>query len=146
MLLAIARKTMKSAVLAFALVALCSCDGGRPSGEAGERNSRSQVLRATSFKYNYGGQFGRFDIADEAEAYNGNTLVGRARAIELQDSQTGGPRVLKIEVTHFSASGAAAYKGYVYIQAGFGGGRLVREEDISGQRQSTVFGTWQFGK
>jgi len=70
-------------------------------------------------------------------------LVGRARAIELQDDPSGGPRIMKIEVTHFSPAGDQVYRGYVYIQAGTG--RVVREEDLSGKRRYTMFGTWPFG-
>jgi hypothetical protein len=103
-----------------------SASSNRPQHESVSRTGTAQI------RYGYGGQFGRYDIADTAEAYNGQQLLARAQAIELQDSPGGGPRTLKIRVTHFSASGSITYAGYVYIQAGFGGGRLVREEDVTG--------------
>ncbi len=52
--------------------------------------------------------------------------------------------MMKIEVTHYAQSGKPIYKGYVYIQAGFSGGKLIKTEDISGQKQFTMFGSWPF--
>jgi len=84
-------------------------------------------------------------MADTAEALNGDTLVGKAKALELMDTPGGGPKMMKIEVTHYSSSGEPVYRGLVYIQAGFGGGKLIKEEDVSGRKNFTVFGSWQFG-
>jgi hypothetical protein len=113
------------------------------SGSSRDANP-AKVLKPTRFMYGYEGDFGRFKIADTAEAFSGETLVGKARAIELQDSPTGGAKVLKIEVTHYSVSRQPVYRGYVFIQAGFSGGRLVKEEDVSGTKDFTVFGSWVF--
>lgn len=122
---------------AFVAALLASCE--RQEGQS------AKVLMPTRFEYGYGGDLGRYGIADDARAFSGQTLVGKAQSIELQHSPTGGPSVLKIEVTHFSVSERPIYRGYVFIQAGFGGGKLIREEDISGSKDFTIFDSWEFG-
>ena len=141
------------------LVLMVSCgredqdDVVRPAPLAPARRSSAEssstreptMLRPTSFKYGYDGQFGRFDMADTAEALNGDRIVGKAKALELMDAPGGGPKMMKIEVSHYSSEGQPVYRGFVYIQAGFGGGKLIKEERVSGRKKFTVFGSWQFG-
>lgn len=128
------------------LIATSTCTLlGCQSFDAASPSASGAVLGPTSFKYGYGGEFGPFEIADTAAAYNGGILVGRAQAVTFQESPTGGAKILKIRVTHLSVSGDVIYTGFVYIQAGFGGGTLVREEDVSGRKQFTMFGGWPFG-
>lgn len=131
-------------LIALALI-LSGCDSSGPEPESSKNSEQTATLRPTSFKYGYDGEFGRYEMADIAEAYSGNRLVGKARAIELQETPTGGPKMMKIEVTHYSQSGQLIYKGYVYIQAGFSGGKIIKTEDISGKKCFTMFGSWPFG-
>lgn len=120
-------------------LAILGCgQNGSPSG--------IDLLQPTSIKHGYGGKFGPSDIADTADAYNGDKVVGRARALALQDSPTGGPKTLNIQVTHYSVTGQPVYSGYVLIQAGFRGGTLISVEDISGTKKSTGLCEWQFGQ
>lgn len=133
--------------LLLAIILLASC------GQQETHDVPVNALRPDGFKYGYDGQFGRYNVADTAEAYigdpsvsNGNAvLIGKATAIELQESASGGPKVLKIEVAHLSSSGETMYRGYVYIQVGPRGGTLIKEEDISGNKSATYFDYWPFG-
>jgi hypothetical protein len=102
------------------------------------------VLNPTSFKYGYEGQFGRYGIADTAKAFAGDILVGEAKALRIIESESG-PNLIEIEVVHYSASGQPIYKGIAHIQFGFGGGKLVYEKALSGQRSRSIFVSWPSG-
>lgn len=116
------------------LLAGCGEDGGGKGG-----------LRPSRFAYDYSGPYGKYEIADSAEAYSGNTLIAKAQLVELMGSPSETKRTLKIKVAHFDAAQRQTYLGYIYVEPAFTTGRLVREEPISGQKTASIFKGWQFG-
>lgn len=111
----------------------------------GEDAGASGNLRVTRVAYDYSGPYGRYQIADSAEAYSGKTLVGKAQLMELLGSPSETKRTLKIKIAHFDASQHQTYLGYIYVEPAFTTGRLIREEPISGEKTAAIFKGWQFG-
>lgn len=101
-------------------------------------------LQALSIKYDYGGKFGSLRIADTASAYEGSLLIAEAEAIRIIEKNPG-PNWIEIEETHYSTSGSVIYRGKLFIRFGFGGGKVVREEAISGRKRFSVFVGWPSG-
>jgi hypothetical protein len=116
-------------VFASAVLSLCST------------NVNAGTLK---IEYQYGSKFGFFDIADSARAYLNGDLVAKAEAIEII-KKTPGPNSIKIRETQYSPSGAEVYEGYIEIQFGFGGGRKISEDSISGSKRYNIFTSWPAG-
>ena len=139
------RKLLGVCALLLALSAACSPNSDRSREQTSSPAARDEaMLSPTSFEYGYEGQYGLFGIADTARAYAGDILVGEARALRIIESSSG-PNLIEIEVVHYSVSGEIAYRGIAHIQFGFGGGILVYEEAISGQKSRSIFVSWPSG-
>ena len=104
----------------------------------------SDSSQALTIKYSYGGEFGRYGIADTASAYEGSTLIAEAVAIRIIKKDPG-PNWIEVEETHYSSSGSVIYRGKLFIRFGFGGGQVVKERAISGRKIFNVFGGWPAG-
>ena len=108
----------------------------------------SPVVEAQDFRYRteygYDGEFGRFGIADTAACYDSGTLIARAKAIRIIN-KTPGPNHIEVKETHYDAKGTLIYEGIMVFQFGFGGGHIVSESAISGQKCQHVFTGWPAG-
>ena len=100
-------------------------------------------VQALEIRYSYDGDFGSVRIADSAAAYEGNTLVARARALRIIRKDPG-PNSIEIRETHYSG-GKVIYEGYVEIEFGFRGGRIISARPISGEKRLNIFTSWPSG-
>jgi len=138
---------MRSGVLCISCVmlALVGCKDSGEHGTSDQVVTQHQLRRgASSLKYGYGGQFGIYDIADTASAYNGSTLLAQAKAIRIIEKHPG-PNQIEVEETHYSPAGVVTYQGKLRIRFGFGGGYLEEEIPISGRKQASYFTGWPSG-
>jgi hypothetical protein len=95
-------------------------------------------------QYGYEGEFGSLGIADTAAAYQGTRLVAKARALKIIKKQPG-PNHILIEENHYSETGEVIYRGTLEFRFGFGGGTLIEQRPISGEKQFNVFSGWPAG-
>ena len=130
--------------------------GTRPiprSGQAAKRQDSStrREVKMTPrqpsrlrIEYGYKGEFGIYGIADTASGFDGSTLVAKAKAVQIVKKDPG-PNHILIEEEHYDEHGEVTYTGTLEIRFGFGGGTLVAESPISGQKRYNVFGGWPSG-
>jgi len=100
--------------------------------------------RGLRIEYGYAGKLGMFDIADTASAYDGDTLIAKAEALQIVEKQSG-PNHILIQEEHYSPSGEVTYKGTLEFRFGFRGGTLVEEKAVSGKKRFHVFQGWPAG-
>ena len=96
-------------------------------------------------EYGYGGEFGRFGIADTAACYDSGTIIAKAKAMRIIEKSPG-PNQIEVKETHYDATGSAIYEGIIVFQFGFGGGHIVYETAISGRKHRQVFTGWPAGR
>lgn len=107
------------------------------------RDAEAQDFRYRT-EYGYDGEFGRFGIADTAACYDNETLIARAKAIRIIE-KTPGPNHIEVKESHYDTTGALAYEGILVFQFGYGGGHIVSDSGISGQKRWQVFTEWPSG-
>ena len=139
---------------AIVMVASCGKSDTKPEVKASS-NIPAQAkelaakapARPTSLKFQYGydGQFGITGIADTVKAYDGGRLVAEAKALKIIEKDPG-PDHVEVEETHYTGTGAEAYRGKIIIQFGFDGGKIIEEKPISGRRKFQVFRGWQVNR
>jgi len=100
---------------------------------------------ASHITYGYDGQLGRYGIADNAAAYDGATLLAKAKAIKVIEKNPG-PNQLEVEETHFSATGKVTYRGLLRFRFSGDGAYVEEEMPISGQKEESYFSGWPSGR
>jgi hypothetical protein len=120
-------------------------DTGRKTDDSSpESRPASRHSLNLRIQYGYAGEFGSLGIADTAAAYQGTRLIAKARALRIIKKQPG-PNHILIEESHYSETGEVTYKGTLEFRFGYGGGTLIEQRPISGEKQFNVFSGWPAG-
>ncbi|MDP8255826.1 MAG: hypothetical protein P9M14_08755 [Candidatus Alcyoniella australis] len=115
----------------------------QPDSERGEVKTPSGPVQ---IHYGYQGGdpvWAVIGIASSAEAYVGNVLVGKAKALRIIEMEQG-PNAIEVEETHFSPSGSVIYKGIVVYSFGWRGSKL-QERALRGKKRTDIFSSWPSG-
>lgn len=94
-----------------------------------------QAWQNFSIKYDYGGIYGYQGIADGAEAYLGERLIGKASAKSLNQDQG-----VEVDIKHFSNVGNTIYHGTTFFN--FVNGNRGESVTISGEEKYIIFNNW----
>ena len=130
-------------LLFFSALLICFSSCGGPS-ESGEIRYSRGTRTASKISYTYGEKFGRYGIADRAQAFDGATLLAEATALRIIETSSG-PNQSEVEEKHYSSPGVVSYRGLLRIRFGFDGGHVDEEIPISGRPEGMFFVGWPAG-